>query len=46
MKKYLLFTVMFLLAATATAQNLADRGLLKLTIHYLYAADSSVAHSK
>lgn len=46
MKKYLLFTVLFMLAATATAQNLADRGILKLTIHYLYAADSSVAHPK
>ena len=43
MKKYLLFTVMFMLAATATAQNRLSK---KLTIHYLYAADSSVAAQK
>lgn len=45
MKKYLLLAVALLLGATVTAQN-ADRGVLKLTIHYLYAADSTVAHTK
>jgi len=46
MRKYITILVMLLIGASAQAQNTADRGILKLTIYYLYAADSIEAHSK
>ena len=46
MKKYLLLSIALLFGAMAMAQDIADKGILKLTIYYLYAADSSQAHTK
>ena len=46
MKKYLIFTLLLLLASFAQAQNTMHSpkdGKLKLTIHYLYAVDSTAA---
>lgn len=46
MKKYLIFTLLLLLASATQAQNHEqplDKGRLRLTIHYLYQADNSTA---
>ncbi len=45
MKKYLIFTLLLLIASFAQAQDIkqSPKDRLKLTIHYLYAADSTTA---
>lgn len=46
MKKYLIFTLLLLISAATQAQNNGQYpkdGSLRLTIHYLYVADSSTA---